>query len=109
MRGSLASSVQTHYKVYVWPRRRQVQVEANHAPVLLLVHGLAVLIGIQRRCGGHGHQNRLGLTHIKLLQDILCVLSLMHKSLVLGLLDLQPMEEVELSPHDHLKLPTHSI
>jgi hypothetical protein len=33
----------------------------------------------------------------------------MHKSLVLGLLDLHPKEEVELVHHAHLKLPAHSI
>jgi hypothetical protein len=58
--GSLKSNAQTRHKVYV-------QERADHALVLLLVHGLAVLIDIQRRCGGHGHRKRLGLAHVKLI------------------------------------------
>jgi hypothetical protein len=87
---SLLASTQTHCEVYLRPRRSKVQEGVNHAPVLLLIHRLAVLIDIQCRRGGHGRQKRLGLVHVKLLQDILCVLALIHKSPILGLLDLQP-------------------
>jgi hypothetical protein len=92
--GSLETRLQTHYEVYVWPRRSQVQERANHAHVLLLVQWLAVLIGIKRHHGVHGHRKSLGLTHVELLLDILPVLSLMHISPVLGLLDLYPKKEV---------------
>jgi hypothetical protein len=56
--------------------------------VLLLVYSLAVLIGIKRRCGQHGRRKRLGHAHPKIIQVILCVFALVHKSLVLGLFDL---------------------
>jgi hypothetical protein len=62
----LETSVQTHCDVYVRPRRSQVQERANHAPLLLLVHGLVVLIGIKRRRGEHRRQKRLILTHVEL-------------------------------------------
>jgi hypothetical protein len=94
--------------VYVRPRCRQVQEGANHAPILLLVHKLIVLIIIQIHRGGHGHQKRLGLAHVKLLKDVLDVFSLVNKCIVLGLLDFQPKEEGELFNHAHLKLPAHS-
>jgi hypothetical protein len=64
---------------------------------------------IQHCCGGHGHQKRLGVTHVKLLQDIISVLVLVHKYLILSLFDLHPKKGVELSHHAHLKLPSHSI
>jgi hypothetical protein len=52
---------------------------ASHAPVLLLVHGLVVLISIKRHRGGHGRQKRLDLAQVNLFQDVLCILALMHK------------------------------
>jgi hypothetical protein len=66
-RGSLEPSAQTHDEVYVRLCHCQVQEGTNHAPVLLLVHEHTVLINIQSRLGGHGHENRLGFAHVKLL------------------------------------------
>lgn len=94
--------------MYVWPRHSQVQEGANHAPILL-VHGLTILIDIKSRHGGHGRRKRLGLAPIKLLQDAVSILALMHNGPVLDLLDLQPKKEVQLGYHAHLKLPAHSI
>lgn len=68
VRGSLESSAQTHGEMYVWPHCIQVQKGVDHAPILLLVHGLVVLIGIKRCHGGHGCRKTLGLTNIKVLQ-----------------------------------------
>jgi hypothetical protein len=87
-------SESTDCKVYIWPRRSQVQEGANHALVLLLVHGLIILISIKHHRGGHGRRKCLGLAHVELLQDILCILTLMYKDPVLGLFDLQPKKEV---------------
>jgi hypothetical protein len=89
--GSLETSAQTYCEVYVRPRRSQVQERANHAPVLLLVHGFAILISVKCRRGGHGRRKRLALAHVELLQDVLCILALMYKGPVLSLLDLQPV------------------
>src|SRR5438105_15207503 len=58
-RRRLKTSAQTHCKVYVRPRCRQVQEGADHAPVLLLVHRFSVLVRIQRRRGCHGGRQRL--------------------------------------------------
>jgi hypothetical protein len=107
--GGLETSAHAHCKVYIWLHHSQVQEGANHAHVLLLVHGLDVLIGIKHRCGGHGHRRRLGLTHVELRQDILCILVLMHKGPVLGLLNLQPKKEGQLAHHAHIKFHTHKI
>jgi hypothetical protein len=107
--GSLETSAQTHCEVYVRPHHSQVQERANHAPVLLLVDGLAILIGIKHHRIGHGRRNRLGLAHVKLLQDVLYILALMYKGLVLGLLDLQPKKKVQLTHHAQLKLLAHKI
>jgi hypothetical protein len=63
------------------------------ALVLLLVHGFAILISVKCRRGGHGHRKRLALAHVELLQDVLCILSLMYKGPVLSLLDLQPKKK----------------
>jgi hypothetical protein len=87
----------------------QVHERADHDLVLLLVHGLAVLIGIKLCCGGHGRRKRLGHAHVKLILDILCVFVLVHKSPIFGLLDLQLEEEVEFSHYAHLELPARSI
>ena len=70
----METSTQTHYEVYVLPHHRQVQERANHAPILLLVHGLVVLISFKCRRGGHGCRKRLGLAHVELLQDVLLYL-----------------------------------
>jgi hypothetical protein len=51
----------------------------------------------------------LGLAHIKLLQDIICILALMHKGLVLSLLELQPKKEVQLTHYAHFNLLAHKI
>jgi hypothetical protein len=88
--GILEPSTQTHDKVYDRPCRRQVQKGADHAHLLLLVHGPTVLIGIQGRCGGHGRRKRLGLKHVKLLSDILRAFALVHKCPILGLHELHP-------------------
>jgi hypothetical protein len=105
----METSTQTHYEVYVRPHHSQVQERANHAHVLLLVHGLYVLIDIKSRHGGHGRQKRLGLAHVELLYDIICILALMHKGPILGLLDLQPKKEVQLIHRAHFKLLAHKI
>jgi hypothetical protein len=47
-RRRLKTSAQTHRKLDVQPRRRQVQEGANHALVLLLVHELSILVRIER-------------------------------------------------------------
>jgi hypothetical protein len=44
----LKMSVQTHRELNVQPRCCQVQEGANHAPVLLLVHKLSVLVRVYR-------------------------------------------------------------
>ena len=76
---SIEARAQTHYKVYIQPHHNQVQEGGNHAPVLLLVHGLVVLISIKHCRSGHGRRKRLCLAHVDLLQDVLCILALMHK------------------------------
>jgi hypothetical protein len=48
---------------------------------------------------------RLGLAHVELFQDVLCILALMYKAPILGLLDLQSKKEAQLAHHAHLKLP----
>jgi hypothetical protein len=47
-RGSMKLSLQTHNKVYICPRRHQVQKPVDHAHVLHLV---TALIDIQCHCG----------------------------------------------------------
>jgi hypothetical protein len=74
--------------MYVWPRCFQVQEGADHDPVLLLVHKLAVPISVQSRRDGHGRRMRIGLAHVKRLQAILGVFALVHKCPILCLLDL---------------------
>ena len=103
-RRRLKTSAQTHCKVYVRPRRRQVQEGADHAPVLLLVHRISVLVRIQRRSGRHGSRQRLGICHVELLEDVLRVLALVYEGAFLALLDLESEEEGEFSHHGHLGL-----
>jgi hypothetical protein len=103
--GSLETSAQTHCEVYVRPRRSQIHERANNASVLLLVHGFAILISVKCRRGGHGCRKRLALAHVKLLQDVLCILALMYKGPVLSLLDLQPKKEIQLAHQCSSQIP----
>jgi hypothetical protein len=91
--GGLKTSAQTHRKVYIWARHSQVHEGANHAHVLL-IHELTVIISIKRRPSGYGRRKRLDLAHVELLQDVICMIALMHKGPILGLLDLQPKKVV---------------
>jgi hypothetical protein len=86
-----------------------MQERANHALVLLLVHGFVILISVKCRRGGHGRRKRLALAHVELFQDILCILALIYKDPILSLLDLQPKKEIQLAYHAHLKFPAHKI
>jgi hypothetical protein len=86
-RRCLKTSAQTHRKLDVRPRRRQVQEGVDHAPVLLLVHGISVVVHVQ--CYSHTHRCRQGLRvfHPEHFEDILRLFSLMHKGSLLRLLD----------------------
>ena len=46
-------------------------------------------------------------SHVKLLEDISCVLGLMDEGTLRALLDLLPKEKPELTHEAHLKLPAH--
>jgi hypothetical protein len=73
-RRRLKTSTQTHRKLDVRPRRRQVQEGADHAPVLLLVHGLFVLVCVERCSRTHLCRQGLWVIHFELLEYVLRVL-----------------------------------
>jgi hypothetical protein len=102
-------SAQTHRKLDVRPRRRQVQEGADHAPVLLLVHGLSVLIHVERCSHTHPCQQGLRVIHLERLEDVLRVLGLMYKGSLLRLLVLKPEKELQFSHHRHLELVSHIL
>ena len=63
-RRSLIPRTEADTELNVWPRRRQVQEGADHAPVLLLVHRLAVQVRIKcRRCADRSRLRRQ-VTHV---------------------------------------------
>ena len=73
-------------------RRRQVQERADHTPVLLLVHRLAVQVLIKRcRCADRSRLRRQ-VAHVELPQQVSSVLGLMDKSDLRSLLDLASVE-----------------
>ena len=102
-------SAQTHNKLNVWPRHRQVEKGADHAPVLLLIHGFSVLVRIQDCRGTHRCRQQFGVVHAKLLDDVLGILALVHKRPIHLLLDLKTEEELQLTHHGHLKLSAHIL
>ena len=106
-RRCLEPGTETHNKVYVGPRHREVEEGANHALVLSLVHLLAILIGVQSGCRRHRRRHWLSISHIKLLQQVLYVLRLLHKHTILALFDLDAEKEGQLTHHQHLKLSLH--
>ena len=102
-------STQTHDELYVRPHHCQVEEGADHAPVLLLVHGFSTLISIHHRSRTHQCQHQLGVAHRKLSHHVLRVLALVYERPVLVLLDLKPKEKLQLAHHGHLKLPAHIL
>ena len=103
-RRSLISRTEADPELNVRPGRRQVQEGAYHAPVLLLVHLLAIQVLIKhRRCADRSRLRRQA-THVELPQQVLGVLGLMDECALGSLLDLQPEEELQLTHHAHLEL-----
>src|SRR6185312_2656969 len=82
-RRSLVARTKADAELDVRSRRHQVQERADHAPVLLLVHRLAVQVLIKRRS-----RLRRQVAHVELPQQVSSVLNLMDKSALRSLLDL---------------------
>ena len=57
--------------------------------------------------GWHGSFDRLGIHHVKLLEQIMGVLRLANKSSILHLLDLKSEKELQFTHHGHLKSLDH--
>ena len=108
-RRSLIPRTEADTELNVRPGRRQVQERADHAPVLLLVHRLAVQVLIKRRRCADWSQLRRQVTHVELPQQVPRVLGLMDERALVSLLDLQPEEELQLTHHAHLELPRHLL
>ena len=109
VRRSLISRAEADAELNVWPSHRQVQEGADHAPVLLLVHRIAVQVLIKRRQSVDRSRLRRQVTHVELPQQVSSVLVLMDKSALRNLLDLQPEEELQLTHHAHLEFPGHLL
>ena len=108
-RRSLIPRTEADTELNVRPRRRQVQERADHAPVLRLVHRLAVQVLIKRRRSADRSRLRRQVTHVELPQQVSGVLGLMDERALRSLLDLQPEEELQLTHHAHLELPGHQL
>ena len=108
-RRSLIPRAEADAELDVRSRRRQVQERANHAPVLLLVHRLAVEVLIKRHRCADRRRLRRQVTHVELPKQVSSVLGLMDESALRSLLDLQPEEELQLAHHAHLELTGHLL
>jgi hypothetical protein len=53
--------------------------------------------------------NYLRVVHLEFIHNVFGVLRLMHKGSFLGLFDLNPEEELQLTHHGHLELPAHAL
>jgi hypothetical protein len=65
--GSLKARAQLHGKLNIQSYRCEVQEGADHAPVLSLVHSLAIFIWTKRGCGAHRSRHWLEFRHVELL------------------------------------------
>jgi hypothetical protein len=86
--GSLKACTKIHVELNVRPYCREVQDEANHAPVLPLVHSPTVFIWIEQCCRAHRSWHGLELIHVELLHQVLCILALMYEGTLPFLLHL---------------------
>ena len=78
-RRSLISRTEADPELNVRSGRRQVQERANHAPVLLLVHRLAIQVRIKRRRCADRSRLRRQVADVELPQQVSSVLGLMDK------------------------------
>jgi hypothetical protein len=65
--GSLKARTQPHGELNVRLCRCEVQKGVDHAPVLCLVHSLAIFIWTKRRSRAHQSRHGLQLRHVELL------------------------------------------
>ena len=107
--GRLEPGVESHCEMDLQSHRREVEEGANHAPVLALVHLLSILVRVQsiRHC--HRCRHWFSISHVKLLQQVLCVLHLVHECIILVLLNLDAVEEGQLTHYRRLKLALYHI
>jgi hypothetical protein len=84
----MKACTKVHGELNVRLCRREVQEGADHALVLSLVNGQAVLIWMRHCFRAHHSLHGLELSHVELLHQIIHILGLMYEDAFLRLLHL---------------------
>jgi hypothetical protein len=85
----LKSCTHTHTKHDIRPRCTKIKQETNDRAIYLLINRCATHIKIKMTVGTHESLDGGCLIHVKLLEDIMSVLSLANEGSIFKLLDLK--------------------
>jgi hypothetical protein len=98
-RWGLKSYTDTHTKHDIRTRCTKIKQEAYDVAIYLLIHRFSTHIKIKMSICAHESFDGFCFVHVKLLENIMSILSLAKKGLIFKLLDLKFKKEVQLFHH----------